>query len=216
MLDHLTYHPGPSCRTPIIQEELFLREAFEPTDEELNGIKEDPKSGSGPKKEVEDEDEEFPDIRNFFAPEAKDDASAKGKSKGKAKVRSKRKKHSGPSGRSQKKLCIMSSDNDGVPDDIGVGEEVSEDEDEDSDLSDFIVHTDEDEDEKDERRAMKRLTKRDTKGVKGSGSEESDDEGVVRGRKSATRELPAANTSEPIKLLSKMLPSTKMLVSLSL
>lgn len=200
---------GPSCRTPISKDRLFIREAFEPTDEELIV---QPKEGPvrAIKKSVDDDDE-MPDIREFFGSpvsEVKPKASAakkEGKGKGKAKLDRKPRP-----GRSQKKRRVMDSEDEGGADDIDMDEDESVDGYEDSDLSDFIVHTDEDEDEKDARKASKRLMKR--RATTPIESEESDDDKIILGRKRPIKDLPGSAGKGPIKLLSRMLPSTKMLV----
>lgn len=109
--------------------------------------------------------------------------------KGKSKEKAKRRKY--------KKRVIQDSDDEG-DDDYG----------DDDDLSDFIVQDDEDEEEKDQRRALKkRLGKRRASSPVDYDSE-SDDDDVVFGRK---RAVPSGGDA-PIKVLSKLLPSTKMIV----
>lgn len=207
----LIANTGPSCRAPISKERLFIREAFEPSDEELTGP---------PKVEAElvtsksaESDEEMPDIKKFFgtpkpnkkskAPEEK----SKVKGKGKAKAKPERKLRPG---RSQKKRCVVDSEDEGNADDVDVDEPESGDDNEDDDLSDFIVQSDEDEDEKDAYRASKRLMKHSA--TTSEGTEESDGEDIVIGRKRPAKDLPDPLANVHIKLLSRMLPSTKMLV----
>ena len=201
---------GPSCRTPISKDKLFIREAFEPTDEELIAQpKEDPAAVI---KKSADDDDEMPDIKKFFgSPTSEVNAKAsaakkEGKGKGKAKFDRKPRP-----GRSQKKRRVVNSEDEGGADDIDMAEDESAVDYEDSDLSDFIVHTDEDEDEKDARKASRRLIKR--RATTPIESEESDDDKIILGRKRPTKDLPGSVAEKgPIKLLSRMLPSTKMLV----
>lgn len=83
------------------------------------------------------------------------------------------------------------------------------------DLSDFIVRDGEDEEEKDRQRDLKkrlgkwRASTPDDYLESESESEDSDDEGIVFGRKKPNQ----GYTGGPIKTLSRLLPSTKMKAS---
>lgn len=94
-------------------------------------------------------------------------------------------------------------------DDIIISEAESEEEEDDEDMDDFIVQSDEDEEEKDARRKLrKRLGKRRAIVVDSDDEIEDspEDKEVLFGAKKA----PASG--EPIKLMPRFLPSTKMKV----
>ncbi|KAH8116128.1 SNF2 family N-terminal domain-containing protein [Phellopilus nigrolimitatus] len=206
-------HPCPSCRAPICKSKLFSREAFEPTDEDLNIDEKPVKSESKTKGKMrsyattEDEDEEMPDIQSLLSSQdakGKTKAKAKGKSKMKAKPKAKPKK-------SQKRAIkrVLDPDEEGEGDDVDMDEEKEEDgDDDDDDLSDFIVQDHEDEEEKDTRLALrKRLGKRRASSPVDYRESDSDDEIII------SRRQPRGSSvnNGPIKVLSKMLPSTKMM-----
>ncbi|THH04045.1 hypothetical protein EW145_g5812 [Phellinidium pouzarii] len=128
-----------------------------------------------------DEDEDMPEIGALLSARDGKNKQSKGKSRAKA----------GPKRLCKKRRILEDSDE----------------MDEDSDLSDFIVHSDEDEEEKGARRTIKkRLGKR--RACSPADYEESDDDSVIIGRK---RPRSASVDNGPIKVLSKMLPSTKMM-----
>ena len=129
---------------------------------------------------VKDEDEELPDIRSLM-----DTSSG---------LKEKRKSFPGwgSSRRKRRKRLVL----------------VSDEEDEDDDLSDFIVQDGEDEEEKDRRRDQKRKCGREPAYLD-SGSEATDDEGVVFGRRKSDQ----GPENGPIRALSRLLPSAKMKVS---
>ncbi|TRM55791.1 SNF2 family N-terminal domain-containing protein [Schizophyllum amplum] len=178
--------PCPTCRAPISKDRLYKRSAFEPTDDELNGVKKEE-----PMDDVikinSDADSDF---------EMKDSTSRKGKGKAKAVPQRRSTRAKRPSN----KMRIVDSD------DSGAASETESDGDDydDDDISDFIVGSDEDEDEKDFIRAQKRQAQHKGK-ARAMVIDDSDDEGVVFGLK----RQPAPGAPK-IELMSKFLPSTKM------
>ncbi|KAJ6486844.1 SNF2 superfamily protein [Mycena sanguinolenta] len=126
------------------------------------------------------------------------DAKPVSKGKGKAKQKAKR-----PARKTAKKIVLDSSDVDGSAEE----DEASEEEYKDSDMSDFIVESDEDEEEKDARRAMKkRLGKRRAITIVDSDDEMEEapeEKEVLFGRR------PRLSKAE-VKLMPRFLPSTKM------
>ncbi|KAI5120898.1 hypothetical protein M0805_002998 [Coniferiporia weirii] len=183
--------PCPACRASICRDKLFSREAFEPDDDELAVAK------SGPKAEEQEnflraksgtDDEEMPDITMLLSSHS---------SQNKPKSRPNRKSNSKQgTKRALKKRRVLDSDED---------EGAGADNDSDDDLSDFIVQSDEDEEGKDARRTLrKRLGKR-----RASSPVDYDDSGndsVIIG----ICKQPASEVGD-IKVLSRMLPSTKMM-----
>ncbi|KDR76486.1 hypothetical protein GALMADRAFT_246858 [Galerina marginata CBS 339.88] len=119
--------PCPVCRSPVSQEVLFSRQAFEPSEKELKP----------PAEKDEDEDSEMSDIDDYPTNDRK--------GKGKAAAPKK-------SGRTRRR-AFFESDDEG--DDV-LKSASEEEDDEDEDMSDFIVESDEDEEEKDARRALKK------------------------------------------------------------
>lgn len=169
----------------MCREKLFIRAAFEPSDEDLFG---------DPKKDTEggNDDVEMLD----------DTPKAKGNGKAVAKKTKGKKKAA--------KLRILDSDD--IVDDIETDIE-SDEEDDDDDLDDFIVQSDEDEEDKDARRVLRtRSAKSKVITVIDSDDEieeaEEADE-VIFGRKKKVQSKGA------IKLMPRFLPSTKMKVRLA-
>ncbi|KAL1695226.1 SNF2 family N-terminal domain-containing protein [Schizophyllum commune] len=191
--------PCPSCREPISKDRLYKREAFEPTDDELNG-------------RVKKEETEVIDIDDSSGEEDNDDDEdfkPKGKGKGKAKALPRRR--STRARRPSSKMRIDSDDSGYGADYIESEQESnSEDDDYDDDMSDFIVEADEDEEEKDLQRALKRQAKSRAKG-KGRAMvvDDSDDE-VIYGLPKRKPAAAAQGEGEKADLMSRFLPSTKM------
>ncbi|KLO17670.1 hypothetical protein SCHPADRAFT_900413 [Schizopora paradoxa] len=199
--------PCPACRSPVCREKVFSRKIFEPTDEELELIDKKDEEDAKPfkfakqdKAAAPDQDEEMPDIFQLIhkgngsgsqasASKSKEGKSSKGKGKGKGKAVKKRTKR-----------AIIDSDEDEDEDDAM---------DSDDSLDDFIVHSDEDEEMKDDKKKLKRLHKRKpSKADSNSDSEieETYDEVIIGpGKSRAERDI------EVIKTLPKTLPSTKMM-----
>ncbi|KAK7046715.1 putative ATP-dependent helicase C23E6.02 [Favolaschia claudopus] len=179
--------PCPSCRSPITAKKIFACAAFEPSDEDLKG-------------DGNDSDIEMIDAK----PETSEKPFSKGKAASKEKVKAKAKRPARK--QAARKFVVVDSDDE----DDQEEEENSEDDYEDSDMSDFIVQSDEDEEEKDARRTLrKRLGKR--KAIETifdsddeiEEAEEEPKERVVFGRKPRL-------SKEEIKLIPRFLPSTKM------
>ena len=127
----------------------------------------------------------------------------KGKGKAKAPRRSVRKKRLA-------RRIADSDDDEGEAVDADVDDDVEDDDEEyyDSDLSDFIVQDDEDEEEKDARKAFKKQTRGRMSRRRIESDDEDDDIEVVIDPKQKKKMV----NKGPIKVLSKMLPSTKMKV----
>lgn len=164
---------------------MFSREAFEPTDKELNPNAED------------DEDDED----TTMISDNEDEAPVydrKGKSKAVPKPTKSRRKA---------RRAFVESDDEG--DDVNVSG--SDDEvDDDDDMSDFIVGSDEDEEEKDARRVLKkRLGKKRVHVILDSDDEPDtlEEKEVIFG---VRKKVPISK--EAIKLLPRFLPSSKMKV----
>ncbi|KAJ6590535.1 SNF2 superfamily protein [Mycena vulgaris] len=172
--------PCPACRSAICSEKLFPSAAFAPSDKELQG------DGNGDS-----------DIEMLDAEPAKPAPKGKGKAKAKAK-RPTRKS-------AARKFVVLDSS------DAEVDEEMaSEDDAGDSDLSDFIVESDEDEDEKDARRNLKKRI-----GKRRAIILDSDDEDeVVNDDTPEEKEVlfgaKPKLSKEAIKLMPRFLPSKKM------
>lgn len=153
---------------------------------------------SNVKPENEDDDEEMPDIKDLLSKEAFKAKPAAKKTKGKAKATRKSTR------KARNTRRIMDSDDE---------EEEEGDDQYDSDLSDFIVRSDEDEEEKDARREQRKKTKkRIIRRQEESESELDDDIEVIIDPKQKKAML----YKGPIKVLPKQLPSTKMIVSISI
>ncbi|KAJ7721949.1 SNF2 superfamily protein [Mycena maculata] len=172
--------PCPACRSAISSETLFPSAAFEPSDKDL-----------APDAD-EDSDIEMEDVKPV---------KPVSKSKGKAKTQGRR-----PARKSAaRKFVVLDSSDAEVEEDEPASED---DEYKDSDLSDFIVESDEDEEEKDARRNMKKpLGKRRAITIIDSDDEMNDDtpeeKEILFGAKKKL-------SKEAIKLMPKFLPSTKM------
>lgn len=133
---------------------------------------------------------------------AKSASKAKGKAKAKAKKPARK-----SAGR--KFIVLDSSDVEGGAN--SDEESVSEDDYKDSDLSDFIVESDEDEEEKDARRAIKnRLGKRRAITTIVDSDEEEDDEIAPEEKELLFGAKKKKLTKAEIKLMPRFLPSTKM------
>ncbi|KAL1744579.1 SNF2 family N-terminal domain-containing protein [Schizophyllum fasciatum] len=185
--------PCPTCREPISEDRLYKRDAFEPTDDELNGrVKEEP--------EVIDIDSD--------SDYAMDTSDRKGKGKAKAVPQ----RRSTRTRRPSSKMRVDTDDEEYGADSVESDPESnSDDDDYDDDMSDFIVEADEDEEEKDIQRALKRQARSQAKGKRRAMKiEDSDDEGVVFGLPKQTRVTPAKDGGEKAELMSRFLPSTKM------
>lgn len=173
---------------------LFSRAAFEPTESDLLATEDKPKiAGSSKFAETDDYDDNFPDSIQLF-----EEGSSSAHAEPRRKPRLSKTKKKRTSRR------ILDSD-----------EEM---EDDDDDLSDFIVQDGEDEEEKDAKRAIKkRLGKRhassdvDMDSPYASEAEEDNvlDDDVVFGPQ---KRFTGSSLTDGIKTLSKLLPSTKMLV----
>ncbi|KAF4616900.1 hypothetical protein D9613_008762 [Agrocybe pediades] len=175
--------PCPVCRTPISEQTIFDRHAFEPTDAELN-----PDA-------TKDGDDDMSDVEEY----APGDRKGKGKAKAIASARR--------SGRARRN--IAESDDDG--DDVMKSDSEAEAGAEDDDMSDFIVESDEDEEEKDARRAFKRRLGKGK--MRANVILDSDDELDTPEEKEVIFGVPKKqlpNDGQPIKNMSKFLPSTKM------
>ncbi|KAJ7190933.1 SNF2 superfamily protein [Mycena pura] len=170
----------PTCRSAICAEKLFTTAAFEPTDEELA---------------KDDEDGEDSDVETVdFKP-----VRQTSKSKGKAKANRPARKSTA------RKIILDSSD---IDQESATENDNYTDGDSDSDLSDFIVETDEDEEEKDARRLQKKsLGKRRAIIVVDSDEEDNvetpEEKEVLFGAKKKL-------TKQEIKTMPRFLPSTKM------
>lgn len=200
---------GPVCRNAISKDTIFSRKAFEPTDDELNGI---PTAEVGDKetdefketrswKSVDDDDDddvELPDIADLFVKESSVAKPSPGKPEGNGKGKGKATRRSTRKARPTRRIVDSDSDSDSEDEDDG----------HDTDMSDFIVQSDEDEEEKDARKVLRqRLGKRITRRTVQSESEDDDLEVVIDPKKKK-----AQINNGPIKVLSKLLPSTKMMV----
>ncbi|KAF9465092.1 SNF2 family N-terminal domain-containing protein [Collybia nuda] len=161
--------PCPSCRSPISQEKLFTREAFQPSDKDL-----------APAPESSSEDVTMTDVTNL--------SEALGKRQGVKRKRASRR-------------LVLDSD-DGM-----ASEAESEEEEVDDDIKDFIVQSDEDEEEKDAHRNLrKRLGKR--RAIVIDSDDEIEDSPEDKEVLFGVKKAPVSG--EPIKLMARFLPSTKM------
>ncbi|TDL24597.1 hypothetical protein BD410DRAFT_786110 [Rickenella mellea] len=186
----------PVCRSPVCKAKIFSRVAFEPTDEELTQETASNVAPFASAVKNEDSDVEMPDIAAIMKSDATDAEDRLVKSKGKGKSTRK-------NAAKKKRVARRILDSD---------EEMSEDDDD--DLSDFIVQSDEDEEEKDERRKLKkRLGK-----AKRKAESDDDDYDVSEAEEDNAFDdvvlgpgRSARNVGGDIKVLSKLLPSTKMM-----
>ncbi|KAJ7128105.1 SNF2 superfamily protein, partial [Mycena filopes] len=174
--------PCPACRTPISVEQVFASAAFQPTEKDL----EDDVKAEG------DSDIEMLDVMP---------AKTTSKDKGKGKSQAKR-----PARKSASKKFIVLDSSD-VETDV---DSDPEDDAKDSDMSDFIVESDEDEEEKDARAAVKkRLGKRRAVNVIIDSDDENVDDTPLE--KEVLFGAPKKKlTKEEVKLMPRFLPSTKM------
>lgn len=176
--------PCPVCRAFIGPEKFFSREAFEPTDRELNPAAQDD--------EVEED--------AIVISEDEDEAPIYDR-KGKGKAAQKPTK----SRRRKARRAFAESDDEG--DDVNYSGSEEEDN-SDDDMSDFIVGSDEDEEEKDARRALKKRLGKKRAHVILDSDEEGDtpeEKEVIFGVRKKTTLSKAA-----IKLMPRFLPSSKM------
>ncbi|KAL1667297.1 SNF2 family N-terminal domain-containing protein [Schizophyllum commune] len=193
--------PCPSCREPISKDRLYKREAFEPTDDELNG-------------RVKKEEQDVIDIEDSSDEEDNDDdEDYKGpKNKGKGTAKALPQRRSTRTRRPSTSMRIDSED-DGYGADYveSEPESNSDDDDYDDDMSDFVVEADEDEEEKDLQRALKRQAKSRSKG-KGRAMvvDDSDDEVIYGLPKRKPAAAAQGEGEEKADLMSRFLPSTKM------
>ncbi|KAK1219704.1 hypothetical protein PQX77_017565 [Marasmius sp. AFHP31] len=200
--------PCPACRSPINVNRLFMRAAFEPTDEDLFPLEKPEKlDGTGP---------EMMEVDEVVRPKKR---SSKGKAKARAlppagdlsgvididalvfdsedNAASELRQSNRPG---KLPVYIISDSEDG---------DQEEDAGSDDSLDDFIVQSDEDEEEKDARHEQRKSLGRRKAQIVLDSDDEIDDtaeeeEVIFGGKKKKTK------TPEEIKLLPRFLPSTKM------
>ncbi|KAJ7660054.1 SNF2 family N-terminal domain-containing protein [Mycena rosella] len=177
--------PCPACRSAISSEKLFASAAFEPTDKDLKG----------------DADDDGSDVEMLDA-ELLDAEPTKSKAKGKAKAKGKR-----PARKSAARKFVVLDSSDA---EVDQEETASEDDEGDSDLSDFIVGSDEDEEEKDARRNLKkRIGKRRAIIVESDSEEEAGNDDTPEEKEVLFGARPKLS-KKAVKLMPRFLPSAKM------
>ncbi|KAJ7336392.1 SNF2 superfamily protein [Mycena albidolilacea] len=171
--------PCPACRSPICSEKLFASAAFEPGDKDLQG-----------------------DVGEDSDVEMLDEKPVKPASKGKGKAKAKAKRLARKSA-AKKFIVLDSSDVEAEAEQ----DSASEDDYKDSDMSDFIVESDEDEEEKDARLAVKKRGKR--RAITTIVDSDDEMEEVPEEKEVVFGKKPRLSKAE-IKVMPRFLPSTKM------